>query len=302
MVYCSHLNCYQTVPCALHGAGERRDSITKFLDKVRGRAASVTESIKEAFSKKEDKVHVGGEDIVEVKTHSLEETVMHRPTIGQDALTTRTVSTEYGTAHTWEQQHEGGLGHRAKETVRGAAESVTETAVHVADIVGERASYVAEAIKETAATTQEKLAETGHNARVKLDDTLDRNFGGTAEKIHAEGHKVKQNALEDTARGAELVQEQLGIAAASLKDQEKTEGQKTDVEKLQQYHSSSDKPLDNALDRRFGNTADQVIVEGQKAKEGAIHETAHAAELLEEQVGKVASALRDQQNQEQQNL
>jgi len=236
-------------------------------------------------------VQVQGEVIPEVKTHSLEEATMHKLSPGQEGLATRTVATEYDTAHTWEQQHEGGLGHRAKETVRGAAE-----------VVGEKAVHAAEVVKDKAVGAQEALAETGHHAREKIEGSLERNFGGTAEKIHAEGTRIKESALEDTAHTVELVREQLGIAAESLKDQERTEAQKSEAEKLQQYHSSTERPLDRTVDHKLGHAADRVLAEGQRAKEGAIHETAHIAELLEQQAGNLATALRDQQHKDQQAL
>jgi len=273
-VYCSHLSCYQVTPCAIHGTKTESQPLS-FFDKVRGRAASVTDSIKEAFSRKDDKVHVQGEEIIEVKTHSLEEAVMHKPTAGQDGVASATVKTEYDTAHTWEQQHEGGLGHRAKETARGAVEAV-----------GEKASAAADVIKERASAVQGSLAETGHNTRVKVDESLDRNFGGTAEKIHAEAHRVKENLLEDAAHDTELAQGQLGAAATTLHEKESIETRKTEATKLNhQAHTDS----------TVSNVADKMIVEGQQIKEDAIHSAALVADDLEHEAGNAASSLREQQ-------
>jgi hypothetical protein len=257
---------------------------------VKETAHNAAEVIKSVFPgpNRENTVVVGGDRIVEVKTHSLEEAVMHMPTAGQEGEHSRTVKTQSDTAHTWEQQHEGGLGHRAKETVRGAAEAV-----------GEKAVAVTEVIKEKAAGVQESLAETGHNARVKIDEALERNFGGTAEKVQVEGEKARQECIDGTARGAELVQAQLGDAASSLREQERTEQQKTDAEILQQYHSTPEGRIENALDKNFGKIAQVAQLEGQKAKQDAIHETANAAELVQEEFGNIASSLREQQRNEQ---
>jgi hypothetical protein len=246
---------------------------------VKETAHTAAEAIRNVFPgpNKENTVVVQGEEIVEVKTHSLEETVMHLPAPGEGEQS-RTVKTEYDTAHTWDQQHEGGLGHRAKETVRGAAE----------------------AIKEKAVDAQEALAETGHNARVKIDDALERNFGATAEKILAGGEEARQSALDQTAKGAELVEAQLGGAASSLREQETAEKQKTDRDILEQYHSTPEGRIENAMDKNFGTIVQEAQLEGQKAKEGAIQETAHAAEVVQAEFGNIASSLREQQRNEQQ--
>jgi hypothetical protein len=245
---------------------------------VKETAHNAAEAIKAVLPgpPKENIVDVQGEKMVEVKTHSLEEAVLHMPTAGQEGVASRTIATEYETAHTWEQQHEGGLGHRAKETARQAVE-----------VVGEKA-----------AEARESLAETGHNARVKIDETLERNFGPTAEKVQLEGEKAKETAIEAVAQGSELVKAHLGDAASSLREQERTELQKTEAEKMQQYHSSAVGPLDNTLERNFGGIVDEAQLEAQKAKESAIHETAKAVETVEDKVGAIASSLREQQRNE----
>jgi hypothetical protein len=272
----------------VHGNEADSAASQSLYDRAKSTAHNAAESIRGVFGERDNTVNIQGEEIVEVRTHSLEESVMHMPSAGQDGVASRTVKTESDTAHTWEQQHEGGLGHRAKETVRGAAETV-----------GEKAVEAVEVIKDKAGDVQDLLAETGHNARVKIDDALERNFGATAERIQAQGEKARLSAVEDTARGAELVQAQFGGAASSLKDQERTELQKTEAQKLQQYHSGAKGPLDNTLDSQFGNIAHEFEVEGQKTKESAIHDTARFAELIGDEFGNAASSLRDQQRNEQ---
>jgi len=287
-MYCSNLYCSQLVPCPVHGEATQ-DKHTLY-ERVKETAHTAAEAIKNVFPapNKENTVVVNGEEIVEVKTHSLGEAVMHLPAAGEGEQS-RTVQTEYDTAHTWDQQHEGGLGHRAKETVRGAAETV-----------GEKVVAVAETIKGKAADAQESLAETGHNARVKIDGALERNFGATAEKILAGGEEARQSALDQTAKGAEFVQAQLGGAASSLREQERTEVQKTDREILEQYHSTPEGRIENAMDKNFGTIVQEAQLGGQKAKEGAIQETAHAAEVVQAEFGNIASSLREQQRNEQQ--
>jgi hypothetical protein len=288
-MYCSNLYCSQLAPCPVHGLEASQDKHT-FYEKVKETAHTAAEAIRNVFPgpNKENTVVVQGQEIVEVKTHSLEEAVMHLPAPGEGEQS-RTVKTEYDTAHTWDQQHEGGLGHRAKETVKGAAETV-----------GEKVVAAAETIKEKAADVQESLAETGHNARVKIDGALERNFGPTADKIIAGGEEARQSVIEETAKGAELVEQQLGGAASSLREQERNEQQKTDREILEQYHSAPEGRIENALEKNFGTIVQEAQLEGQKAKEGAIQETAHAAEVVQAEFGNIASSLREQQRNEQQ--
>jgi len=275
-MYCDDLHCAELVPCSTHGGNESQS----LLERVKEKAYSVTETIKGAFAK--DK----GD---EVKTHSLEESVMQMPSAGQGGTTSETISTEYETAHTWEQQHEGGLGHRAKETARAAAE-----------VIGEKAVGAAETIKDKAAEVHSSLAEKGHSARVKIENALERNFGAEAELLQAEGEKARKSAQEDTARAAELVRDGLGGAASSLRQQELAEKHKTKAETLQEYHTHGSGPIDDVVERNFGVIAEQAILEGQTAKEGAIHETTRTAELVQEQFGNAAASLREQQRNEQQ--
>jgi len=288
-MYCSNLYCSELVPCPIHGAAHQ-PTVYERVKETAHHAADVIKAVLPG-PPREHFVKVQGENIVEVKTHSLEEAVLHMPTAGQQGVASRTIPTEYETAHTWEQQHEGGLAHRAMETAR-----------HAAEVVGEKAVAAAGVVKEKAVEARGSLVETGHNARVKIDETLERNFGATAEKLQSEGEKAKETALEATARSSELVKEHLGNAASSLREQERTELQKTEAEKMQQYHSSAVGPLDNTLERNFGGIVDEAQLEAQKAKESAIHETAKAVETVEDKVGTIASSLRQQQENSAENL
>lgn len=308
-MYCSVLSCSQLVPCALHGPEVK----PTFFEKVKETAHHAAEAIKSVLpvAKKENTVVVQGEELPEVKTHSVEEAVMHFPLSEEEGLASRTVHTQYETAHTWDQQHkeEGGIRHRTSEAVKDAAGAVGETAAvvgeKVVEVLGDKTAQAKEILKDTAeqiAAMSSEALETmegkGHEARVKIDGALERHLGPTAEKINIETEKARQSAIDNTARTAELVQEQLGSAASALRTQEQEEQAKTEAEKLAQYHSASKGPLDDKLDRNFGTIARELESEGQKAKEGAISETAHAVELLQDGFGDLASALRDQQQQE----
>jgi len=260
-MYCSNLYCSQLAPCPVHGSEASQDTNQPtFYEKVKNAVKSVFPD-----PDREKTVVVQGETLPVVKTHSPEEAALYMPTAGDGGEHSRTVKTEYDTAHTWDQQHEGGLGHRAKETVRGAAQAV-----------GEKAVAATEFIKEKAYGVQESLAETGHNAR---------------EKIQVEGEKVRLECIDGTARGAELAQAQLGDVASSLREQERTEQQKTDAEILRQEHSPPEGRIEHALDK--------IAQVAHKAKQEAIHDTAAVAECGQAQFGNIASSLREQQRNEQ---
>jgi len=252
-MYCSNLYCSQLAPCPVHGSESQDTNHPTFYEKVKNAVKSVFPD-----PNAENTVVVQGETLPEVKTHSLEESVLYRPTAGDGGECSRTVKTECDTAHTWDQQHEGGLGHRAKETVREAAQ-----------VVGEKAVAGFEFIKEKAAGAQESLAETGHNAR---------------EKIEVEGEKVRLECIDGTARGAEQLQVKLGDAALSLREKERTEQQKIDG------HSSPEGRIEHALDK--------VAQVAHMAKKEAIRETAVVAECGQTQCGNIASSLREQQRLE----
>jgi len=260
------------------------------VEKVKETANNAAEAIKGAFgAEKEKTVLVQGEVIPEVRTHSAAETVMQMPSAGQDAEVSRTVKTEYDTAHTWEQQHEGGLGHRAKETVLGAAE-----------VVGEKAAVAAEVVKEKASEVQDSLAVTGHNARVKIDNALERNLGPTADAVKAEGHKIKQAVLDDAVHDAELLSKHLQGANTSLKEQERTDLQKTQAEKLAGYHTHTggSTRVDAVLDKNLGTIVDEVQAETLRAKEDVLHQTIQVGEVLQSEAEKAASSLRRQSESE----
>jgi hypothetical protein len=299
-MYCSVLSCSQLVPCALHG--HEAHSQPTFFEKVKETAHHAAEAIKSVLpvAKKENTVVVQGEVIPEVKAHTVEEAVLHFPLSEEEGLASRTVHTQYQTAHTWDQQHkeEGGIRHRTSEAVKDAAGAVGETAAvvgeKVVEVLKDTAEHIAAMSNEALGTVEGK----GHEARVKIDGALERHLGPTAEKINIEAEKARQSAIDNTARTAELVQEQFGTAASALRTQEQKEQAKTEAEKLAQYHSAPKGPLDDKLDRNFGTIAKEMELEGQKAKEGAISETAHAVELLQDGFGDFASALREQQQHE----
>jgi len=189
-----------------------------------------------------------------------------------------------------------------------AADVVGEKAVEVlgvarsaVNVVGEKAVAAADVVGEKAVEALGVLAETGHNASVQIGDALERKFGATAEKVQLEGQKAKESALDDLAQVAELVQGHLGDAASTLREQERDEVQKTEAEKMRQYHSDARGPLDDTLERNFGEIVDEAQLEAQKMKEGTIRKTAEATEIIADAAGSAASSLREQQrNAEQQ--
>jgi hypothetical protein len=304
-MYCSNLHCSELAPCAVHGAvhggavhgavhGDAGNQQT-FAEKVKEKANNAAEAINRVWTgtEKEKTVSVRGEELPEVRTHSAAETVMQMPSVGQDADVSRTVKTEYDTAHTWEQQHEGGLRHRAKEAVVGGVE-----------VVGEKVGAAAEVVKETAFGVQESLAATGHNARVKIENSLEKNLGPTRDIVLAEGQKLKRAVLEDVAHDAELLSKQLQGANESLKDQERRDSQKSQAEKLAGYHTHTggSTRVDAALERNFGSMVDEVQAEGLRAKEDVLHQTIEATGTLQSEVEKAAASLREQQRTEQASL
>jgi len=176
------------------------------------------------------------------------------------------------------------------------------------------------------------LEESGHQARLRIDAALEKKFGAQAEKIQAEIEKARLSAISDTARIAELLQVQVGQCASELRTQQQAimitvdpllnpnpfVDAKDDLPEVvavqpelvgdnivaqraldaqqgleENAHAVREK-IDGALERKFGNRVEKLQLEAERAREGAIDETARAAELVQQQLGKCASSFREQ--------
>jgi len=180
--------------------------------------------------------------------------------------------------------------------------------------------------KEKIMETKNSLEESAHNARLRVDAALEKKFGYQAEKIQTEIEKARLSAISDTARVAELLQAQFGHCASDLRDQQQQKTQpfvgdhKADVlpegaspaligenvvaqrvldahEGLEDTGHKARVKIDNALERQFGGQVEKLKLEGEKARDSAIDETARTAELLQGKCGECAASFREQLQQ-----
>jgi hypothetical protein len=186
----------------------------------------------------------------------------------------------------------------------------------------------AQVFKARIVERRNSLEESAHNARLKVDAALEAKFGDQAEKIQTEIEKARLSAISDTARIAERLHEQLGRCALDLRTQQQemmitadpllnqndaTVSQERDpivvaptgdnivAQRVLEAHQGLEETahlvrekIDHALEKKFGNQAEQILSETEKAREAAIDETARAAEKLEETFGKCAASFREQ--------
>jgi len=215
------------------------------------------------------------------------------------------------------------------------SERLSEKFEETAHVLGDKAHVLNEKIGETAHVIKSKLLErrnsleeAGHNARVKIDAALEKKFGYQAEKIQTEFEKARLSAINDTARVAELLQQQLKHGAADLREQQQArmitaDPLLADEKEPAHIHDTSGslpfigenavaqrfldlehnleytgclarEKIDSALERKFGPRVEEILLETEKAKDLAIDETARAVETLEVQLGKCVSSFRDQ--------
>jgi len=74
-------------------------------------------------------------------------------------------------------------------------------------------------VAQTSLELQRNLEANGHIAREKIDAALESKFGSKAERVLLEVEKVKGMALEDTVQTVDIIHEQLGVCASSLREQ-----------------------------------------------------------------------------------
>ena len=189
-----------------------------------------------------------------------------------------------------------------------------------------------EVIKAKLIERRNSLEESGHAARLKIDAALERKFGLQAEKIQTEIEKARLNAISDTARIAELLQAQVGYCASELRNQQQeimltadplldqnpfmdhkdatpeNDEVKPELvgenivaqraldtqEGLEQNAHAVREKIDDALEKKFGSRVEKLQIEAERAREGAIDETARAAELIQQELGKCPSSFREQ--------
>jgi len=207
-------------------------------------------------------------------------------------------------------------------TQEGKAETLKEKIVEKVEVV-----------KAKLIERRNSLEESGHAARLKIDAALERKFGLQAEKIQTEIEKARLSAISDTARIAELMQAQVGYCASELRSQQQeimltadplldqnpfmdhkeATLPENDVVKpepvgenivaqraldaqegLEQNAHAAREKIDDALEKKFGSRVEKLQIEAERAREGAIDETARAAELIQQQLGKCVVSFRDQ--------
>lgn len=189
-----------------------------------------------------------------------------------------------------------------------------------------------EVVKAKLIERRNSLEEAGHAARLKIDAALERKFGVQAEIIQEEIEKARLSAISDTARIAELLQVQVKHCASELRNQQQEimltadpvldqnpfmdykeiplaedkgaiqpEGENVVAQGIieaqqgleENAHHVREK-IDGALEKKFGNKVEKLQIEAERAREGAIDETARAAELIQQELGKCASSFREQ--------
>lgn len=166
--------------------------------------------------------------------------------------------------------------------------------------------------------TQRTWEESAHKARLKIDATLEKQFGNHADKIQAEMEKARVGAIAGTARIAEFLQGKLRKPATLAREQpprqpelppltprppmvgeQRASGRRPSMEikqSLDVIPHSLRVDIDDDFEKHLEEEkAMRNLAEGQTMRDRSVSETARVAQLFEDRLGKVASALREQQ-------
>jgi hypothetical protein len=154
----------------------------------------------------------------------------------------------------------------------------------------------APSIYERALEAQLALEDVGHNTRLQIENVLETQFGGHAEKIQAELEKARVSAIAGTAHLAELLQGQFRKASTYLRERRSVDTSIITPAIVTEPMEQNDTVGTQIPSENKQPVADvtQAAIEIDRAvpmKERA----AHVTELLQEKFGKVASTLRDQE-------
>jgi len=209
--------------------------------------------------------------------------------------------------------------HKRQEAISVPAGTKPMTAMEIeSNKEGEKLPF-----KERLFQCKNSMEESANNVRLRMDAALEKQFGLQAEKIQTELEKARLSAISDSVRVAELLQGHMGQCATDLREQQRTlkpidikenlpenkidvpaepvEGDNIIAQRALDTHQGlkeaghhAREKLDGALERQFGEKAHKLQIEGEKARESAINDTAHVAELLQGQFGKAASSFREQ--------
>lgn len=194
-------------------------------------------------------------------------------------------------------------------------------------IHGEHVSSVVDAGKpsfsEKTHHLMETLEEKGHEVRMRVDAALEQKFGTTAKKVEAEFERAKGEAVEETVRVVEILKSQVAGGAETIHEQQQQppialkspvgdnafttglEGQKGDnvvaqttldtIRNIEEVGHNARLSVDQALENKFGNKAQQIQTTGEQVRQLVIRDAAQGAEELEHHLDTAAASLREQQ-------
>lgn len=181
---------------------------------------------------------------------------------------------------------------------------------------------------EKLSAAQRAWEESAHNARLKIDATLEKQFGGHADKIQAELEKARVGAISGTARIAELLQAKFRQAATLMREPRQpaptfvpdatrqsgvlpltphpsaigaqavggVSGPPEIKQPLDVIPHSLRADADADLENQLGEEkAMRNLARGESMRDRSVSESARVAQLFQDKLGKVASTLRDQQ-------
>lgn len=154
---------------------------------------------------------------------------------------------------------------------------------------------------------QAKLAleEKAHNMRLRMDDAIKYQLGPKADVVQEEVEKARVSAIAGTAYMAELLQGQFRKASLLLRNRQPAPvvpvAPVVDPSQLpstimeQKLEVDTSEPTNTEPIKSNGNDNSSWSEKVEHMKEGTITESAYVADLLQEQFGKLAVTLREQQ-------